>query len=119
MRVASCRTFQIPIAQAVAQIPAQTQHNNFTLEMAPLENRWVVEGCFGLRWFAVSGLTLSYPIAFCDRARHVRYLKSGKTTYEIIYGVTSLSTSLASSSVYLPSIVVIGQLKPTFTIVRT
>jgi hypothetical protein len=60
--------FQIPIAQAVAQIPAQTQHNKFTLEMAPLENGRGADGYFRLRWFAVSGLTLSYPIIFCDRA---------------------------------------------------
>jgi hypothetical protein len=42
--------FQIPIAQAVAQIPAQTQHNKFALEMAPLENGWGVDGSVGLRW---------------------------------------------------------------------
>jgi hypothetical protein len=36
--------------------------------MAPLENGWGADGYFRLRWFAVSGLTLFYPIPFCDRA---------------------------------------------------
>jgi hypothetical protein len=44
-------------SQAVAQIPAQTQHNKLTLEMAPLENGWRIDGHVCLRWFAVSGLT--------------------------------------------------------------
>ena len=69
MRVASCRTFQIPVAQAIAQVPAQTEHDDITLKMSPFEegrrlNCHIRPGCF-----CVLPLTLSNRSVFCDRAQ--------------------------------------------------
>ena len=81
MRVASCRTFQIPIAQALAQVPAGTQYDDFTLEMSPFEegrrlNCPIRPGCF-----CVLPLTLSNRSVFCDRAIDVAFSPDGRAIY--------------------------------------
>src|SRR5258707_886172 len=59
--------FEIPIAQAVPQIPTQTQYDDFALIMSPFEyvGGGAAHGCF-LRSKKLK-ITLTTLQAFCDR----------------------------------------------------